>query len=49
MKGTQLAMWKCSQLKIATIFQGVEGGGIALQLNEVTTASIIRSEFLFNG
>ena len=32
-----------------TIFQGVEGGGTALWLNEVAAASIIRSEFLFNG
>ena len=32
-----------------TLFQGVEGGGTALLLNEVTTANIIRSEFLFNG
>ena len=32
-----------------TIFQGVEGGGTALWLNDVSTASIIRSEFLFNG
>ena len=31
-----------------TIFQGVEGGGTALWLNEVT-AAIIGSEFLFNG
>ena len=32
-----------------TIFQGVEGGGTALLLSEVATASIIRTEFLFNG
>ena len=32
-----------------TIFQGVEGGSTALLLSEVATASIIRTEFLFNG
>ena len=38
-----------SNVEMFTVEDTIEGGGTALLLNEVTTAIIIRSEFLFNG